>query len=548
MYKVLIVDDESIIRKGLTNVINWKNLDCMVCGEASDGIEGMNKIEEFKPDLIITDINMPGVDGLNMIKRTKELISDSKIIILTGYRNLEYLQDAIKIGAFDYILKPSQIEVITSTIKRAVKELDFTRHSEAEIIKLKEYFESKLPLLKEKLLYDLMFDLNIKKDEIVEDLNFYKISMNNFIVMAVETELALEAGKDIDTNEEAKNQNGSQLYQFGIINTFESIFSEYFIVESVTLNSKQIIFVVQPKGISNDNLVAKASEVAGNFQNLIKNCFNFTISIGISDAGNSPFELSERTKEALGALNYKFYLGSNSIIPFEDLKYFYKSVDFTLLENYEKMLIQNIKIGDENSTRVILKDIFQYVNECAIEKDIIKNFYFNIINLITNMSLSYEAPEGAEVGQPKIQYIFELFHKCNSLIEMNTLLEKIAIITTSKIHSYNEKSINTILQKAIDYINNNYQNALTLNGVAAYVYVSTYYLSRMFTKELDKNFVDYLSEIRVEKAKEFLKSSSYKTYEIAELVGIKDSHYFSKIFKKYTGHTPSEYRAQKLPG
>jgi two-component system, response regulator YesN len=168
----------------------------------------------------------------------------------------------------------------------------------------------------------------------------------------------------------------------------------------------------------------------------------------------------------------------------------------------------------------------------------------SILNLISNTPAEYRITNN-EVELPKPQYIFRLFNQCKSLLEMNTLLEEILVGTTLKIHGFNKKSINMILQKAIDYIQNNYQEAITLNEVSAKAFVSPFYLSRMFTKELDKNFVDYLSEVRVQKAKEFLKGTSHKTYEIAEMVGIKDSHYFSKIFKKYTGLTPSEYRMQK---
>ena len=110
MYKVLIVDDESIIRKGLKNIIDWKSLGCEVCGEAGDGMEGIRMIRELRPHILITDINMPEVDGLSMIKETKQLLPGSKIIILTGYRDFEYIQEAIRLGAFDYLLKPSKIE------------------------------------------------------------------------------------------------------------------------------------------------------------------------------------------------------------------------------------------------------------------------------------------------------------------------------------------------------------------------------------------------------------------------------------------------------
>ena len=129
-----------------------------------------------------------------------------------------------------------------------------------------------------------------------------------------------------------------------------------------------------------------------------------------------------------------------------------------------------------------------------------------------------------------------------SVAELNAALEEAALSVTSKINSYNNRSIKLILRKAVEYLQAHYNEQVTLNEVAEHSYVSTYYISRMFKRELGKNFVDYLNEIRIEKAKELLKDIRYKTYEVAETVGIPDAHYFSRLFKKYVGVTPTEYR------
>lgn len=128
--------------------------------------------------------------------------------------------------------------------------------------------------------------------------------------------------------------------------------------------------------------------------------------------------------------------------------------------------------------------------------------------------------------------------------EMNTLLEESARSVVTKVNNYNNKSIKLILRKAVEYIHEHYHEQITLNEVAEHTFVSTYYISRMFKKEMGKNFVDYLNELRMEKARELLKDVRYKTYEVAEKVGIPDAHYFSRLFKKYVGMTPTEYREQ----
>ncbi|HHY64506.1 MAG TPA: response regulator [Clostridiaceae bacterium] len=124
LFKVVIIDDEPIIRKGLSKIINWSQFSCEISGEASDGASGLELIKQVKPDILLTDIRMPKVDGLTMIRQAKEIVPDCIIIILTGYRDFNYAQEAIRLGAFDFILKPTKIEELTEVIVRAVKEIE----------------------------------------------------------------------------------------------------------------------------------------------------------------------------------------------------------------------------------------------------------------------------------------------------------------------------------------------------------------------------------------------------------------------------------------
>ncbi|HNR05491.1 MAG TPA: response regulator, partial [Bacillota bacterium] len=387
MYKVLIVDDESIIRKGLKNIIDWKSLDCEVCGEAGDGMEGIRMIRELRPHILITDINMPEIDGLSMIKETKQLLPGSKIIILTGYRDFEYIQEAIRLGAFDYLLKPSKIEDLTAIVQKAIAELQRSCKMEEELNNLKKHFKSKIPVLRQKLLYDIIFRINTKKDEILEELNLYGLTIDKFKIMAVET--------DEEGQENAKSQYEKHLYQFGIINTFEEILGTSFKTADVPINSRTILFVIQPNEESEGDMFSSLYKDAVSLQELVRNCFSFTVTISISSEGNGALELADKAREALEALDYKFYMGKNTIILYEDLKSFYKSADYSALEVYEKSLVQMVKSGNKDSVSLVMKDILKCVNECKLDRESIKKFYWNLINLVcsipTTMKLDDES-------------------------------------------------------------------------------------------------------------------------------------------------------------
>lgn len=534
MYKVLIIDDESIIRKGIKNIINWKQLECEVCADACDGIEGIELIKQHRPDIIITDIRMPGLDGLSMIKQVKLLVPNAKVIILTGFRDFDYVHEAIKCGAFDFLLKPTKIEELTNVLTKAVKEFNEQKLKHLEVDKFKQLYEQSIPALREKLLYDIIYGINTNEEEIKEKMNLYNLEIENFVLVIMENDFEEKS---------TSSQYDKHLCQFGIVNSFEEVFSEKYEVISIMLNNSRVGFIIQ-KADKSPIDIPEVSEKCGYLQEVINNAFGFTVTIAVSSNGTSAMELTEKLRECQGSLEYKSYIGNNSIIQYSDLNSFFRYDDYSALEKYQKQLLESIKSGNNELVKVATSNIAKYVNTNNINLNYLKNFYYSTLSSINNIRISVlavDADKKHEEGRD-IASLLKLIEKCDSVDELNSLLEEVSVRIASRVNSFNNKSLKLILRKAIDYIHEHYNEQVTLNEVAEHIYVSTFYISRMFKKELGISFVDYLNDVRIEKAKELLKDVKYKTYEVAELVGIPDPHYFSKIFKKYAGMTPSEYK------
>jgi two-component system, response regulator YesN len=536
MFKVMLIDDEPVIRKGLKNIINWKRFDCEVCAEAADGLDGSDLIKKHLPDIIITDIRMPGIDGLSMLRDIKEVVPESKIIILTGHRDFDYVHEALKLGASDFILKPSRLEELTAVIARTVKELRFLKERTEEFDKLKIMFQQNLPVLREKLLYDVVYEINENEVEILAKMELFGININKFMMLVVQNDSE-------EADDRAVSQYDRHLYQFGIINTFEEVFSDSFGVISIPLNDTGILFIIMPESNKSESLDVIEKKCTY-LQDIVRNCFGFTVTVAVSSEGHGPMQLPQKLKECHEALEHKFYLGNNTVIFHKDINIFFKYNDHSILDKLQKALIEGVKSGNEVSVRHILGDVFRYTN--AVDSgafDYIRNFYMNTISLINNIRLSILSTESDKKTEDKqLSGLHILLDKCCNIGEMNSILEEAAMSVTIKVNSYNSKSIKLILRKAMEYLQTHYSAQITLNEVAEHSYVSTYYISRMFKRELGKNFVDCLNEIRIEKAKELLKDVRYKTYEVAENVGIPDAHYFSRLFKKHVGVTPTEYR------
>ena len=535
MFNVLIIDDEPMIRKGLIQIIPWDKLGCVVCGETADGVEGIEKIHQYKPDILFADINMPEINGFEMLKQAKEVIPYCKFIILSGYREFSYMQEALKLGAFDYLLKPSNVDNICEVVRRAVMELKYQRDYQMEVKKLRKCFEESLPILKEKLLYDVMFQINLDEEEMKENFKLYGFEIHEFIMMMI----------DIEEGGEKKAPYERKIEQLGIIHNVEELFVECQ-VEKVVLNNQQIVFIISPK--ANDSLVKdQVHKKVSHVQKVIESCFDFTVSISVSTVGKEVSELHKKLIECQKALSYRFYMGSGSIILFEDLMSFYQGQEQVDFGDLDKALCEAIKTGNEDNTQNILYQIDEKVAKINIEPEFIKTFYWNLIHEIHTIQISIRSLDSEKREMHyDISSLYKLIDKATQIKELKGLLREVSINVVRRINEYNQKNINQILQKAIEYIKAHYTMPITLNELAEHTYVSTYYLSRMFKKELGKNFVEYLNEIRIEKAKQLLKDTQYKTYEIAEIVGIQDPHYFSKIFKKYVNMTPTEFKDREL--
>ena len=535
LYKVLIIDDEPIIRKGLANIVNWSQLQCEICGEASDGLMGEECILNLKPDIVLTDIRMPKADGLSMIKRVKEISPQTKIIILTGYRDFNYAQEAVKLGAFDYLLKPTKIEELTEVIRRTVNQLENDKNRNEEVYKYKALYEKNVPLLKEKLLYNLIYGLYLNDKDIESQMERLELSIDNFVMGIIDNE-----------SSEETDSYALQLYQFGIISTLEEVLSKEFSVISTALNNRWLLFVVKPLGNKNidiENLQTKLAYL----QEMIENCFSFTVSISISSMGKGYKDLPLKYIECKSALEHRFYLGGNAIISYNDLDTLFNVKDHTSLEQQQKQLLDYIKAGNLQNIEDTAESIKQYIQSLnADDRASIKSFYLSTLSAITPIRSSLLSNQQDNKSM-NLTSLYPMIESCENIMDLNDILKEAARKAAENVNSYNTKNMKLLLKTAVEYLENNYSEPITLNDVAAKLYVSTYYLSRMFKKEINKNFVDYLNEIRINKAKELLLDVRYKTYEVADAIGISDPHYFSKLFKKYVGITPTEYRdTQKL--
>lgn len=541
MYKIVIVDDDMLIRKGIRNVIRWRDLECEISGEASSGDEALKVIEEVKPDIVITDIKMPNMDGIELIDRIKKIIPQCKIVILTAYREFEYAQRAIKYGAFDFLLKPTKVEDIINVVQKAINEIKKEKTIVEELEKINSILKEKLPILRENFLFNVIFEMISNEDEILQMATLYEIEIGSFLMILAEC----------STKEERGRQN-SHLYLLGISNMLNDFLSNDFTIYTIYLNNSQAVYIVSSKKELEKEEEKRFFELLSQLKKAAVECFNIDLTFAVSTWGRGIVQLPDKYKECIDAINYRFYFDEEDIIYYKDLSHFFMYVDDRKLKNLKNEILLSVRYGNYSNINNLLLELEETLKKSKADKQYIFNFYYLLlieINMIKAQLFStINKPDNQEMFE-SIDYFNEII-KCKNLSELSNILRISIKRTIEEVQKHNLNKMGSLIKKVIDYIKENYHSGeISLSDISEKFFVSPSYLSRLFKKETGKNLSDFINEYRIEKAKQLLLTTDLKTYEVADRVGIPDPHYFSRLFKRYTGYSPSEYKeGAKLKG
>ncbi|ADQ04049.1 two component transcriptional regulator, AraC family [Caldicellulosiruptor owensensis OL] len=541
MYKIVIVDDDMLIRKGIRNVIRWKDLECEICAEASSGDEALKVIEEVKPDIVITDIKMPNMDGIELIDRIKRIIPQCKIVILTAYREFEYAQRAIKIGAFDFLLKPTKVEDIINVIRKAINEIKKEKTIVEELDKINKILKEKLPVLRENFLFNVIFEMIPNEDEILQMASLYEIEIRSFLMILAEC-----------TTREEKGKHNTHLYLLGLSNMLNDFLNHNYTIYSIYLNNSQAVYIINSKKEVEKKDEKELFELLNQLKKAAVECFNIDLTLVVSTWGNGIVQLPEKYKECIDAINYRFYFDEEDIIYYKDLSHFFMYMDDRKLKNLKNEILLSVRYGNFTNINKLLLELEETLKKSKTDKQYILNFYYLLlieVNMIkAQLSSAINTSNNSEVFE-NIDYLNEIT-RCKNLSELSNILRTSIQRTIEEVQNHNLNKMGSLVKKVIEYIKENYHlNDISLSDISEKFFVSPSYLSRLFKKETGKNLSDFINEYRIEKAKQLLITTDLKTYEVADRVGIPDPHYFSRLFKRYTGYSPSEYKeGAKLKG
>lgn len=536
--KVFLIEDEMVVRRGIKNSIDWEKEGYIFCGEASDGELAYPMIIKEKPDILITDIRMPFMDGLELCKLVKKELPNIKILILSGYDEFDYAKEAIRLGVTEYLLKPissgkllEALNGVSESIRREKEDKDLVR----------KYME------------EMRENTEHEKQKFFEQMIAGNLSMAD----------ALETGKKYEMNLSAGMYN-LLLFRFTLgkenRKSGELLGEAEYAIEKLT-ERLEYVFEFQ-RGVegwafllmadNEEQMSERVKELSKDLEEIMKNYSTIAYFGGIGQPVARLRELEESFREAERALAARFTMELNRIISVEDIR-MAQNVDtlddieitsFGEIEKTRTMLEKFLNNGAEDE---IDEFVDVYINELPEEnlKSVLMRQYIIMDAYIVMMSFC-EKIEGIE-GEMQAQSE-ELKNSMKTIQTLEEIKNYIRMLLKKIIgvrDTISGRCYSDIIEIAKDQIRKTYMSdEISLNTIAAEVGMSPSYFSSIFSKEMGKTFVEYLTEIRMDRAKELLMCSSMKTSEIGYEVGYKDPHYFSYIFKKTQNCTPKEFRAR----
>lgn len=517
MYKILLTDDEQIVIDSLSFIIN-KNFEGQVqLYTALSGTAALEIATKEDMDIIFMDINMPGLSGLETVSCITKLKPESIIIILSAFDRFQYAQEAMNLGAYKYITKPVNRNVVIQTIRSAMDFIDTRRLEKNAGQELHKTLNIFSPMLENDFIYACIFNTG-NNSELESYMDYFKLINNKYCFCCFEIPFIT-----------SENQHDTYLKVRNLVNSYHRCLISSFVMNRIT-----IIFPILSENSTSEMVQQEIDKL---YTILL---FNLSSGIrgGVSSIGSSTTELSTKYNEALGALNRA---PQNGGLLFADDKNLPKEVCQDLSKEYRNQILNHLRLGDTKAVNSLL-DLF-CTNLQQTETDInkIKNAYFELI--VSAKNISYEICKNFE--SKSFESVFSKLSSENDLFVLKTFLQNIISDFVAEIALEKTQSENPIIKKACDYINRHLSEDISLEQLSDYVTVSSFYLSKLFHEEKGVTFVNYLADKRMEKAKSLLNSTDLPIKEISAMTGYNDQNYFSRQFKAKFGISPKEYRSFK---
>lgn len=508
--KILLVEDEYIVRKGIIKTVDWDSIDCEVIGEASDSEEAIEMIKELSPDIIITDICMKEIDGIEMLKILKKNEIEVKSIILSGYTDFEYAKSAMELGVRHYLLKPIEseklIDAILSVKSEIQKEKKLTNRATRQQIALRKLLEDEDSI------------------ELIESMGIV-IPAERFLVANIRIEKGYEEGSDVSL------KYTTELLE--CVDYFLGIDMHY--AFSILVGDRNVVLIIFERNgkMSEDEILKNIKEQFG-----LKT--GKRLSVGISRVESNINCIHELYNQTCTALNSKNSFDSNGLIYYDDVKMLEDRFEPIFSEDEKAEVLDAIEVNAIEKVQKILKSTFESLGKYStVDIESVKDTLIELAVMMVKQSTK-NLEEMQVVFGRKIQPATEIA-QLENVADIELWFDEFLKSLRAHHQFIDVNKFSSLVRDVCIYIMQNYSNKLNVDTLAKQFFVSEGHLMRIFKKETNMTVIEFITEYRIYIAQNMLRDKNNKIYDVSRRVGYDDAKYFSKVFKKVTGEPPNQF-------
>lgn len=536
MLKVLIADDDSIIRQGLKTIIEKRTSGFQIVGEAANGEDALKVIIENEIDILITDIKMPIMDGVRLIKEIRKLGKSTKIIVLSGFDEYKFVRETLKNGAVDYLLKPIEKRVLIELLKKLEIILENEKKQAEELIILNHNLEKVRDLLKNKFLQELIRG-DYRSLEDADMLKGFNMDSKGFFMIV---NISID-----DLYQFSESESG--MFQLDVLNTLHMINGS-----SIENDNQDLMVFVMIEGrsvialFSSYKLSAEVFEqkVKSNLQLLkeqLEGKMVFTLSIGISLQFYDLYYSHIAYQQTIFSLQRRFYEGKGKLMYYESENSKYCNVMGRHFDDLFGIVLECMEINNAVKVRHIMSELLKEMRNIKLTPVVFRE---EVIRAIKQpVHLSRELSDVWEDCSLKDNIdFFQYILTVETYEEIASYVPAFMYRVTERLRVVRSERSKKVVEIAKEYIQRHIAENISLEMVASKVFLNQFYFSKIFKEETGKNFTEYIIKQRIDAAKKLIGRPDIKIYEIGRMVGYDEPGSFSRIFKKMVGMSPVEYR------
>ncbi len=531
-YSVLLVDDEEEVIHVIMRKINWEGLGFSVAGHANNGAKALEMVEEFQPDVVMTDIRMPFMDGMELSRRIKAEYPATKILFFTGFDEFEYAKGAVHLEVEEYILKPVNSAELTNVFTKLKIKLDQEISDKRNVEILQKYYMDSLPLLQANF-YTSLIEGSILEEEIPGYLSDYQLSFSGpfFCCLVIHT-----------SSSQVPADMNPLLLATSVHRQAKERLAEKWDAKCFSYLGNTIMIAQ----LRTENEVSELTDECDRFCKYAKSIIGAVVTIGIGPVCDSVLALSQSFTGAREAVSYRVIYGAarainiQEVVPGEILQ--------SGLANDAEIsnLFRTIRFGSENE---VIQAADQYLKHTSFPNKSLQQHHVDMMELVSTLyrfalNNDFGAADFSQDFRKLYSSIFDLEPD-----EFRKWLIDCSLSFREKLILARNRSNRSFVAKAEEYVRHNYGDEdLSLDRICEILGVSNSYFSSVFKKETGNSFIRYLTDYRMERASQQLIGTNEKSYIIAKNVGYTDPNYFSYVFKRKFGVSPSKYRREHIEG